>query len=438
MPKGYCKDCKFFSCTTGKCPFHPGIRVSHDDYCEKFIKNTPSKPIFDITNENNVREFDEIDPFNEENKVKGFIHKSGKSTYGALYITHVNGKECPQNVYCTPKMEYPFDRFGVYRQDLEDRTVYATEKIDGTNILAYRYFDADGKEFVTYKTRLRPFLGKGQFGDFKSLWDEMLIKYPFIKNTVHYMHQNISFELFGKRNKILIDYDVSLDVRTLFFIDAEGRIACVSGFKDYLSNQEGFPPVVRNLTSMANDGKKFMERYNNLISELEKALIVIKVPDGEGGEKVESMSGIEGSVIYVYQPGKSHWEQLKAKPSAVFDIHTAEKGIPYHSIYTTIMNAFEEGIPTIEKITELLLEEFDESDVAKRKFTIRNILKEILFTKELTEKIKEDYVNNNFDINADKTTCMRFFGKNYDKSLAGKIYGLLKNEYGVSRSDEDK
>jgi hypothetical protein len=38
----------------------------------------------------------------------------------------------------------------------------------------------------------------------------------------------------------------------------------------------------------------------------------------------------------------------------------------------------------------------------------------------------EDYNKQGFDINKDKVTCMRWFGKHYPKSEAKRIYQLLK------------
>ena len=80
-------------------------------------------------------------------------------------------------------------------------------------------------EYLTYKTRLRPFLGEGKYGNFFQLWNEMRDKYPKIDDLCWSIGWNFVFELYGKRNKILIDYDIPLDTRLLFMVGTDdGRI----------------------------------------------------------------------------------------------------------------------------------------------------------------------------------------------------------------------
>jgi hypothetical protein len=59
--------------------------------------------------------------------------------------------------------------------DFECAHVY--EKIDGTNVLLFRYADARGERFVSYKTRLSPFLRVQPYGDFVALWTEIAAIY---------------------------------------------------------------------------------------------------------------------------------------------------------------------------------------------------------------------------------------------------------------------
>ncbi len=109
---------------------------------------------------NDYSEFTEIDPFNPQNEVFGYISRKSTEYYGALIITKVNGKELlPQLIMGTPKMHYPFDS----REDGTRnyhfpiaKNIEIYEKLDGTNILAYFYSDGEFR-YLTYKTRLRPF-----------------------------------------------------------------------------------------------------------------------------------------------------------------------------------------------------------------------------------------------------------------------------------------
>jgi len=371
--------------------------------------------------------FNEVDPYNPQNTVNGEIRRSGRKTYGMLRINSVNGKDCYQEIYCTPKMGYPHSDTGFYRTTKDDE-ILVYEKYDGTNIFAFGYYDGDGHKYVSYKTRLKPFLGQSKFGDFKSLWDEILAK-DDLKNTLELLvrtNVNLSFELYGKRNKILIDYPVSLDYVLLFGVVEDGMILSPSSIFGAYTTKFKTPELMNSFSG----GDDFENKYTKLREELNSKLIVVKTTvDGE--EKVESMSGLEGAVVYVC--GKSGYcVQLKAKPDAVLDIHWAAKGIPYHAIYTTILNAFElSDNPTPQMIDELLKEEFDESDICKRRYTIAKMLSEVRFEKILKLKIFSEYKENNFDIVADKRTCMRWFGERYDKKIAGKIYGHLMNEFGT-------
>ena len=154
---------------------------------------------FDITNKNQIIKFEEIDPYNKLNIIKGYVNRRQSKTYGSLYITHVNDKPVEQIIFSSPKMHYPFDKNGKWEFP-ESNTVELYEKIDGTNVVSFVYKDAQGNQYLSFKTRLRPFLGEGKFGNFKALWDEMLDMYPEILNQCFDQSRNYSFELYGKRN----------------------------------------------------------------------------------------------------------------------------------------------------------------------------------------------------------------------------------------------
>jgi hypothetical protein len=270
---------------------------------------------------------------------------------------------------------------------------------------------------------LRPFVGESKFGDFKRLWDEMRIKYR-TDELVRSIGMNLSFELYGKRNKILLDYNESLEARLLFGIQNGGKIIPPTE----IEFPESFDVPKAFLIESFPGGKDFEMQYNRVRDGLNKQLIVVKV-EVDGEEKIESLSGMEGAVIYIVKDGAI---QFKAKPDVVQDIHwAASKGIPYHSIYTTIINAYEEtDEPTFELIHSLLLEEFDESQIERRRITIYKMMDAIKFEKKLKAELREEYLKNNFNIREDKVSCMRHFGKLYDKRLAGKIFRYLMDEFG--------
>jgi hypothetical protein len=163
--------------------------------------------------------FDEVDPFNS-NRVRGYVLRSRRRR-GDLEITHVNGRACPQYVHGTPRIEHLEPERAL--PDFERAHVY--EKVDGTNVLLFRYADADGERFVSYKTRFSPFLRVQPYGDFVALWTEILARYQAALAALAASGHAFGFELFGSRLRILTEYETPLDARLLYALDAAtGRV----------------------------------------------------------------------------------------------------------------------------------------------------------------------------------------------------------------------
>jgi hypothetical protein len=359
----------------------------------------------------NVQPFEEVDPFNPENTLRGYIKRDGSLTYGLMYVTHVNDQESPQYVWCTPKMGYPFKRDGVYKPIKSVDRIEVYTKLDGTNILGYTYKDADGNTFISYKTRLRPFLGTSKFGAFAELWREMLGKYPKIPNLILENGCNISFELYGKRNKVLVEYETLLDVAVLFGVYPH-RVVPPS---DLVVNGV---PVVEQLQRFQSKAD-FVANYEELRMWLNSNISM---------DKTGMVRGVEGAVWYMIADGAIQW---KCKPDLVLDVHWKSDRIPYHSIYITVVNAYEEvDMPSFELIKSLLLEEFEESMIYKAEERIQKIMAAVAFKKKFKAELKGIYLAEGLDIVSDKRTCMRFFGGLYSKRAAGKIFNYLMEEFG--------
>jgi len=164
--------------------------------------------------------FCEQDPFNSQNTVEGYVSRKATEYYGALLVTKINNQEIPsQLIMGTPKMHYPFTEMadGTRRYNFPSaKTIEIYEKLDGTNILAYRYLFND-YYYYTYKTRLRPFVSSGRFGNFYDMWMEVGKPYfGTIKRMIETYDCNLSFELYGARNPHLLLYKNSLDPAFLF------------------------------------------------------------------------------------------------------------------------------------------------------------------------------------------------------------------------------
>ncbi|RLF60619.1 MAG: hypothetical protein DRN25_02220 [Thermoplasmata archaeon] len=349
------------------------------------------------------------DIFNN-NTIEGYINRRPGTLYGSMIIEKVNGKDTYQFIYATPKMSYPFDRKGEWNiPDYDKIEVY--EKLDGTNILGYVYRDAEGNKFVTYKTRLRPILGESKFGNFYLLWKEILERYPEIPKEILKSNLNFSFELYGKKNRIFILYKTLLDTRLLFYREREtGSILSPLSYKTDLP--------IPNIISIYNDDIDIVNEYNQVKLKLEENL----------KEEEGCITGMEGSVWYFIKNGSA--TQIKCKPPKIEDIHMRKFRIPYHSIYITIVNSFEDtDSPTLDYIKELLSEEYTEEEIAESESRITKIFKEVIQEKDFQKKILADYESLSkeygWTIENNKNDVMRWFGKKYPKFMAAKIYNFL-------------
>lgn len=96
--------------------------------------------------------------------------------------------------------------------------MHVYEKLDGTNVLAYHFEDADGQQRLTYKLRLSPVLRNSKWGPFLEYWREILARHPALPERITANFCHVSFELYGARNAHLISYDGPLAVAALFGI----------------------------------------------------------------------------------------------------------------------------------------------------------------------------------------------------------------------------
>ena len=166
----------------------------------------------------NKRKYIERDPFNPENVIECEICMDKDYRYGALMIHKINGDKLahPQIIYGTPKLKYPFDSNGNW-QFPSAAMILSYRKYDGTNIFMYRY-RYKGQYYTTYKVRLFPFLR----GVILDLWKQCLQKHKNIRGLfLDYPDINgFSFEMYGKDNPHLIEYDHDLEAKIAIWFKA--------------------------------------------------------------------------------------------------------------------------------------------------------------------------------------------------------------------------
>lgn len=357
----------------------------------------------------NVTEFDEIDPFNN-NRLEGVICHDSNEYYGSLFIEKVNSKSHRQLIMGSPKMHYPFDKAGVYRFPTA-KYIELYEKLDGTNILAYRYTDGE-QTYVTYKTRLNAILKSGRFGDFLSMWREMLSQYGEgeIQKEMELSDCNLSCELYGARNVHLVLYKEPLSFSLLFGVKNNGQI---------LSPTQLHSPDIPTLPVLLTIDKSFREKYQETRELLEAKLKA--TADGY-------YEGQEGTVWYCHLiDGKC--VQIKCKPETIEAIHFASGvHMSKNSILATTWNALENVDEiTYDFIVTLLSEEYDQHEIDMNKELISKCINSVQEELQFREKVVSIYQDIGLDIASNKQQVMRTIAPHFPKHLMGKVYSIINS-----------
>ena len=116
----------------------------------------------------------------------------------------------------TPKTRYPYRYDNLWLLDQAEYVRSAT-KYDGTNICQYSYQDAAGMVHTTYKLRTRPFV----LPFFRILLDRTLRNYPKVAHLRLGTGEAMIYELYGRQNHLLIEYDQDIDLMALCRRDPE-------------------------------------------------------------------------------------------------------------------------------------------------------------------------------------------------------------------------
>jgi hypothetical protein len=244
--------------------------------------------------------FDVCDPFNGDMRLEGFLCQRPDHRYGGLALLRVGGEAVPQAIFATPKLHYPFGKDGRFHFPPIARA-HLYEKLDGTNVLAYRYRDAGGAWHLTYKLRLAATLRNSKWGPFLDYWRELIGRHPGIPGLVEANNCHISFEMYGARNAHLIMYPVDLAPAVLFGV----RPLDASIVGPFELDLRGVPlaPLLGDLDAREDPAA----RYAALRAEMEAK----NRPAAD-----EKLSGTEGAVWYVTEPG-GRVTMWKCKPESV-------------------------------------------------------------------------------------------------------------------------
>ncbi len=350
------------------------------------------------------------DDFNPPNVLEGFLCTEDGPYYGSMLLTAINDVPAEQWISATPKFDYPFDRAGAWNFP-EARAIEIYRKLDGTNVLAYSY-TIKGNMFVTYKLRLNPIVrNSGKWGPFQDMLKEMLQKYgEEIQRLVRGHPYNLSFELYGSRNKHLIVYETPLELCLLFLVDKASRAI--------------YPPSMLKTHTLAVPE---MTRY-----EAADSVSLYKnhqETDEKNIRKTElGLEGNEGWMWYMLT-GSGAWRAYKCKPPSVEEIHW-KAGLSKNVIRATAFNALEhEEEITYDGVRTLLLETYSERDVDAQRNLIEATLQEIRQELEFEQEVRKHYESIGMSIAQDKASVMRAMSQFYPKHKMKLVYWLIANKF---------
>jgi len=361
---------------------------------------------------NDFNAFSEIDPFNPQNTVEGFISRKPNEYYGALILTKINGQDTEQLILGVPKIHYPFDSLqdGTRRYKfpiVKDIEIY--EKLDGTSVVSYVYTNGSS-EFLTHKLRLRPFMANSKFGNFLDMWREIASNYfSTILCLINKHNCNLAFEMYGSRNTHLILYKNALDLALLFGVSHSGRILSPTDLG--ITNEL---PVVPKLYEIDRD---YVKHYEAIQQELESKLHKV--------ENEEQYTGIEGTVWYLgLLEGRRL--QIKCKPTSVEAIHFATGGLSKNTIIATCWNAFENvDTLTLEFVKQLLLEEYDADKIEANIELIQKCMDLVTNEMEFRQQVLSEYKKLGINVLLNKQEVMRSLSERFDKNKMRKVYALI-------------
>ena len=365
--------------------------------------------------------FETIDPFNPQNFVTGLISRNLGSDYGSLVIENVNGIELnnPQKIYCTPKMHYPFNEDDKWIAP-EAQTIERYIKLDGTNIFAFSYNDSVGNKFVSYKTRLRPFLSDSKFGPFTAMWNEIMQTKGFDSHLVNLIKDydiNLSFELYGGRNPHLIQYSVPLASLLLF-----GRKG------DKIIPPEHLPSIITkniptvDMVEKLDTQSDYMEYYKRIQDDFEADL--------SAGDAADTYIGDEGEVWYLLDV-QNNWTQFKLKPHLIEKIHWANGGIGKNMIIAACYKAVENwDSPTINEVIQVLSEDYTQQEIDKIYYGIEKNLSDIQKQIEFKNLVLAEYKILDMNILANKKDVMRSLSTKFKREDMKHIFSIIMSYVG--------
>lgn len=292
------------------------------------ISKDEAARIFDVSPKH-VSNFKRTDPFNHH-EVEGWICRKRNKNGGSLVITRVNDWTTKQVIWATPKLAYPYRDGTTELQDFRGDIAgfYLGEKHNGMNILFYKYLDDKGETCITAKSKGTPFVGDSDAGPFLTLLREAMdTTTEWVDSMQDFTEDEtatgISYELCGRKEPHLVNYDFDLALKPLFTIHENGRVKPVINTRE---KTHGYGNL--HMTFSSQDDADFKEQM------IHKFIGHAKDAAAFANDQYRKRKGLsvryeydhfitEGMVLYVLRKDGyvTKRTMYKIKPSDIEEVH---------------------------------------------------------------------------------------------------------------------
>lgn len=357
----------------------------------------------------------------------GYLCRQESEKLGALALTHVDGKERLEFIYAMPKIHYPYqlDREGVPQiaiplpQNVIDARF--TVKLDGTAIIWYGLTDTDGNVLeVIPRTRLQPILAPSRWGDWNALLNDVLPDRSGVERAVREQKVVLAFELWGKRNPHLIQYDVPLKL-TLHTAIRHKKIVSHRLLADF-ATRYGFE-LVESIEVAKPDTESLAAAYRRWQATME-------AHNQAAGEGVY----VEEGAILVLSTAETA-TYFKCKPKDIEEIHWAQgahisRELVQQALNKMLENAYDFDNGNIADVMTELENDFDPKEVEGERELIERVWRE--FVLELQKRAWLKHLVDESGLNPrDAPNLLRHLSKHYQKKEMSWVYGTVKLLYGA-------
>ena len=370
-------------------------------------------------------EFQDVpDPYNPGNTVTGYIQRHTGDEYGTLILTHVNGRPAPQRIAATPKASYPYHPDGRWLMQ-SAQSVRAYIKYDGTNVCQYSYQDADGNRHTTFKLRIRPFVSPR----FQPLIAVVLSRYPAVRNLRMEQDEAMLYELYGRDNLHMFQYDVDISLISLCRRNpGNGDLEPPDPDDPNFARLDC--PLAEPTSPLSQDWTNIRQEYTERQTGHSNMLVHIGMTEDEQ----PIYRGNEGEMLYATfaqgdrtLPG-TFTRMLKLKPPEVEEIHRSPDFISKLEIQATMRNIFEASDdPTVDDLVSMLEEEWNKKQINNSMDVVQRTFEAAMESYRMEQQVLNTYRENFRDesFRKDGPAVMRQMSKHFSRHQMGLVYSIL-------------